>query len=620
MLAPLMDYARRRGLGAEPGFTPKTVPWALDCSPHSERVVVLDLGDPGQKRDRGRVFARCPDLTQGELISGGETRAHFLVETAEVVALYGKAGAIATARAARRAAFLALLRRADAACPGLARAADQIESQADSLRAAMAEAKVKPTDKVTLRLDGRFPVEADTWHEWWRAFRRSLSNPTPDAGTSEGEPSPRRGRKSATADAVAGRICLLTGELAEPLRVQPKITGLADVGGLPMGDALVSFDKDSFPSFGFEQGQNAPMSEAAFTLCRSALNDLIAHSSRRLQGVRVVHWFKETLPPEDDLFAHLADPGSDEDDVLTTSERSAHRRAQALLAAIQSGERADLGSNRYHVLTLSGASGRVMVRAYEEGAFEQLARHIAGWFDHLAIVRRDGAGLAREPKFLAVVGATVRDLNDAPAPLVSGLWHSAIASAPIPASILVQALQRVRVDALQGNAFNHARMGLLRAYHVRRHGGDSMTSHLNPDHPDPAYHCGRLLAVLAALQYDALGDVGAGVVQRYYVAASQSPALTFGRLLANSKNHLQKVASERGLGLARSIEDRIAEVVGSLGDAMPRTLDLERQSVFALGYYQQMASDRARKAERSEAKKAARAAGNAAAAAQAEEE
>ena len=115
-----------------------------------------------------------------------------------------------------------------------------------------------------------------------------------------------------------------------------------------------------------------------------------------------------------------------------------------------------------------------------------------------------------------------------------------------------------------------------------------MGAYLNPSHPDAAYHCGRLMAVLARLQYAALGDVGANVVQRYYIAASQTPALVFGRLMSNAKNHLNKLDG----GLAHWFEDKLADIIGQMGDAMPRTLDLERQSLFALGYYQQLAADR----------------------------
>lgn len=112
-----------------------------------------------------------------------------------------------------------------------------------------------------------------------------------------------------------------------------------------------------------------------------------------------------------------------------------------------------------------------------------------------------------------------------------------------------------------------------------------MKPYLNPEHPHPAYQCGRLLAVLARLQRAALGDVGAGVVQRYYTAASQTPGLILGRLMANAKNHLGKLEK----GLAYWYEDRLAEICGHIKDAVPKILTLEEQTLFALGYYQQIA-------------------------------
>ncbi len=119
-----------------------------------------------------------------------------------------------------------------------------------------------------------------------------------------------------------------------------------------------------------------------------------------------------------------------------------------------------------------------------------------------------------------------------------------------------------------------------------------MQPYLNPDHPHPAYHCGCVLAVFARLQRAALGDVGAGVVQRYYAAMNQSPGLVLGRLAANAKNHLSKLDG----GLAHWYEKQIADVMSRIGDAVPRTLPLEEQSLFALGYYQQLATLNAGKA------------------------
>ena len=118
-----------------------------------------------------------------------------------------------------------------------------------------------------------------------------------------------------------------------------------------------------------------------------------------------------------------------------------------------------------------------------------------------------------------------------------------------------------------------------------------MTAYLNPNHPEPAYHCGRLLAVFSNLQHAALGDVGAGVVQRYYAAASQAPGLIIGRLTSNARNHLGKLEG----GLAWWYENQIADVMGHLGDGAPRILDLNGQGLFALGYYQQLAALRSGK-------------------------
>ena len=118
-----------------------------------------------------------------------------------------------------------------------------------------------------------------------------------------------------------------------------------------------------------------------------------------------------------------------------------------------------------------------------------------------------------------------------------------------------------------------------------------MTTYLNPNHPNPAYHCRRLLAVLADLQRAALGNVGTGVVQRYYAAASQTPGLILGRLASNARNHLGKLDG----GLPFWYENEIASVLSKLGDAAPRILDLEGQGLFALGYYQQLAALRSGK-------------------------
>lgn len=572
MLHHLVQYAHTHALVTEPGFAPKTVRWAIVISADGQLQAVIDLG--GENTTPGRLFPRCPDMTQQEMVGGTEAgvlRSHFLIETVDVAAGFFKANTDAKAlekAACKHAYFLRLLQEASAVMPELQSAAVALANDAtlEAIRTQLAAGKAKPTDKATLEIAGNFPVEDDRWHDWWRDFRLTLG-------------------KARTAKQEYHMRCFASGALVSPAQGHIKIKGLSDVGGLGTGDALVSFDKDAFCSYGLAKSANCAVSEAGVGAYAAALNDIISRHSHRLAGARVAHWFAEEVPPEDDLFACLEAP------TPAQVEAAAQHAAAELLTGIERGEKPLSLRNRYYALTLSGASGRVMARDWMEGSFAELAEKVTCWFDDLAIVTRDGAGLAAPPKFMAVLGSCVRELKDLPPPFVTALWRVALTDAPIPRQAMAKALARVRVDIIQDNPMNHARMGLLKAYHMRLSRGESaMSPYLNPEHPAAAYQCGRLLAVLSSLQYRALGDVGAGVVQRFYASASATPALVLGRLTRTAQFHLNKLEHGRGF-----FELKIAEIWGRLGDAVPTTLTLEEQSLFALGYYQQLAADRAPK-------------------------
>jgi CRISPR-associated protein Csd1 len=578
MLHALREYGAK--LGGEPGFKTREVRWCIHLSEKGELLNIIPLGD-GKS---GAMLERCSDMHA--MNSGG--KAHFIVETAQTVALHFKPGEDQKkleSGAERHRFYVQLLREAAERNQILMIATNFLENERalDQLRASMAERRVKPTDWVTWCLGDSDPRESEAVQQWWREWRRQdLGNNVADGSDASS----------------ANMVCLLTGDLVEPLLSQPKITGLAGVGGLAMGDALVGFDKSAFQSFGLEKSSNAAMGAEPAQQYIDALNHLIKQQqeatrrnpSRRANAM-MIYWFKKSLPPEDDPFAMLYGMGTEDQQTA-----SALAQARKLLDSIRSGERSQLGNNHYYAMTISGASGRVMVRDWMDGQFVELVANVEAWFSDLAIAHRDGGGFAPDPKFLAVGGALVRELKDLQASTTSVLWRAAIARRPIPSPLMAQALDRFRTDLVKDKEFNHARMGLIKAYFVRQSSGGEqhMKAHLNPDHPDPAYHCGRLLAVLARLQQVALGDVGAGVVQRFYPSVSATPGLTFGRLVANSRNHLGKLEG----GLSYWYEQQIAGVMAKLGDHIPRTLNLEEQGLFALGYYQQLADLRTSKKDR----------------------
>ncbi|OQB42798.1 MAG: CRISPR-associated protein (Cas_Csd1) [Candidatus Latescibacteria bacterium ADurb.Bin168] len=577
MLHALTTYAQNNLSDSEPGFAPKDIRWEIVLT-GPQTATPVPCGDTSRKDYSGRTFKKCPHLEQRELIAGGITRSHFLADTLAVVTLFNEKEEPPDAKTQEKHRFfIQLLRDASGAMPQLSAVADLLddETKLAHLNRELRELKAKATDKASFKVDGDYVLDSHLWHDWWREFRRSLSaEPRPEASTMR---------------------CFVTGNHISPALTHEKIRGLP--GGLPTGDVLAGFDKEAFQSFGLEQGCNAAMSEESAKMYTAALNELIKNHSIRFPGVQITYWFKKTVPREDDPLPFLSEGQGRETGAQTENgTRIALNDARRLLRKIREGakhgEKVDyLHDNQYYAATLSGMSGRVMLRDWMEGQFEDLVVAVNTWFDELEIVRLDGS-IAYGPKFFAVLSATVRDPKDLPAPYVSAMWHSAMNhQARIPEQALARALDRFRVAIMTDEYVNPFSVAVIKACLNRTarlsKGGEPMLSpHLNTEHPNPAYQCGRLLAVYAKLQRAALGDVGAGVVQRYYAAASATPALVFGQLTRLAQFHLAKLESG---GLTHWYNDQIAGIMQCIGDRMPATLSLTDQSLFALGYYQQIA-------------------------------
>lgn len=583
MLNQLIEYARREGLDPEPGFTTRTVRWLVEISNEGRLINLLPLGN----EKKGEQISKCPEMHN--MNAGG--RAHFLVETLQTIALFCKPNESQRkilAAQGKQKFFKEMIQEAANSANVLQPVATFLsdEDQLNTLRDRLTKEKAKPTDWMRWHIGGADPLRQASVLDWWRRWRNT------DLGKGKEEVGKKR-KKTAQGGAPEGMICFLSGEYLTPLATQPKITGLSGVGGLGTGAVMVGFDKAAFCSLGLEQAGNAAMGERSVRGYVDALNHLIKNHSRKLANALVVHWFKEAVRPDDDPLSFLYDPPE-------LTEAAAQSSARDILESLRSGQRHVPTNNLYFAMTVSGASGRVMVRDWMEGSFEELVARIEQWFSDLEIAAQDGGGIARDPKFNNVCLAMIRydksksyldNLKQLPAPVATRLWRVALAGLPIPQPFLAQALGRLRSDLVDDKNFNHARMGLMKAYFIRKGGNHNMSAYLNKEHPEPAYQCGRLLAMLAGLQWAALGDVGAGVVQRYYVAASQTPGLTFGRLVANAKNHLGKLEVD----LAYWYENQIAEIMSRIQDSIPATLGLEGQGLFALGYYQQIAANRAGK-------------------------
>ena len=379
MLDKVLDFARDSGITSEPGFAAKSARWAITCNRDGKYTGVLPLAEGKQARQ----FDFCPNLAQSEMIAGGITRSQFLIDSLQNVVLYLKEGASekeVEKAETKQAFFIELLKQAGEQMPSLTAISKLLNDteQLQQIREELAQLspKPKPIDNVTFRVEGDLILESDSWQPWWRDFRSGLLSDN---------------QKPSTKKATRMR-CLLSGEMIEPAKThKAKIKKLP--GGLSTGDALIGFDKAAFRSFGLDKSENAATSEETATLYAETLNHLIQENSTRFGDLSVAHWFTHSVQDEEDSFSFLQNP--------ETSAPGVDSLPRKLLKSIQSGQRADLANNHYYALTLSGASGRVMVRDWMEGQFPELLQHIDQWFADLAIVARDGKRLAPLPKFLA---------------------------------------------------------------------------------------------------------------------------------------------------------------------------------------------------------------------------
>jgi CRISPR-associated protein Csd1 len=96
---------------------------------------------------------------------------------------------------------------------------------------------------------------------------------------------------------------------------------------------------------------------------------------------------------------------------------------------------------------------------------------------------------------------------------------------------------------------------------------------------------------MESVQHAAIPNAGSTVTDRFFGTASSAPASVFGRLVRSTQAHLSKLRKERR-GAYEALVRRLEEIQQNL-QSYPKTLTLEQQGLFGLGYYHQRAADRA---------------------------
>ncbi len=377
--------------------------------------------------------------------------------------------------------------------------------------------------------------------------------------------------------AVTGQ-CLVTGECGPLARLhQPMIKGVMDAQS--SGAVIVSFNADAYESFGRLKSFNAPVGvNAAFEYC-TALNHLLS-SKQRLQigDATTVFWTEQPTPAEA-WFGLIFGAKTAEDDALK-------QQLVVLLKQIADGKRpSELGDSatRFYVLGLSANASRLSVRFWHVSTLGDVTDKLSQHFRDLRLLRTSDRD-SEFPALWQLLSETARESKDIP-PLLSGaLMRAVLQGTPYPDLLLSSVLRRIKAD----REIRHLRIAIVKAVLNRksRFGISRLEKEidmsLDPDRPEPAYQMGRLFAALEKAQEDALPGLNDTIKDRYFGAASATPASVFPRLIRLSQHHLGKLEKPSRIYHER----RIQEIVGRV-DGFKSHLNLQEQGLFAIGYYHQ---------------------------------
>ena len=358
---------------------------------------------------------------------------------------------------------------------------------------------------------------------------------------------------------------------------------------------LFSYDKAPFVSFGLGR-QTTRIRLNTSEKMAAALNWLMndESSSLSLGEYKAVFWATtdDSAVPVD--FAQLLDTG----DTIAVRD---------FLVGPWSGSERELDTTTFHAALLrKSGKGRFAVNSWHTDTLGMGRQHVSRWFSALRVPTQQ----SRESVFVSIrelADCTVRKSKETrPLPATyQTLFEAALFGTPVPQSLLAAVLRRQSLELVAGpdkkkpKEFENrltSRTALIQAYFVLTRGEPMSQAKQNLE-SNPGYLCGRLLAFLDRIHVASHRDSGgtnSSPANRSYGAASTTPALIFPQLCKLVRFHLNKIGGGFAYRLEFGYIDRdppfegLAAICAKLqthGGEFPRTLSLEDQGRFAIGFY-----------------------------------
>lgn len=377
-------------------------------------------------------------------------------------------------------------------------------------------------------------------------------------------------------------ICLVTGKEDEIARIHGTIKGVQ--GAQSSGAALVSFNAPAFESYNKEQSYNAPVGKYAAFAYTTALNYLLSEKNYpfRFGDTTVVYWAESGEEIYQDVFEWSIEPPKDNQETIKNIFQNLKEHRGIDLEGVE----LDI-NQKFYILGLAPNAARLSVRFFYENSFGNILNNIEKHYFRMNMVKPSW----EEREYLGVGGMLYETVNQKskdkkPIPSLPGAVLKAIlANTRYPESLYSSTLTRIRAE--QGK-ITWGRAAIIKAYLIQnRHlqKGEEFVG-LNGETNDTPYVLGRIFAVLESIQDEANPGINTTIRDKYFNSSCANPASVFPVLMKLKNSHIRKIERQKE-GKKVYFEKLLTELTGII-EEFPKSLTLEEQGRFILGYYHQM--------------------------------
>jgi len=561
LLQRLVEYSER--IPSTPVMYNKlAVKWIIDIDENGNLLGMTITSDSGKKNDRGKEFL-TPHIGKSSGI-----KAKLLADNGEYVLGIAREDSDVEKVKKRHSAFIMLTETAEKSTgePTLKAITDFYRQGQDGK--IQIPDDFDPSHNITFRVNGVFPFELTDVRKFWAKYSGAIGTDNNDEIKDK--------------DTME---CIVCGETKPVLRRLP-----FKIKNIPKG-------QKAFESYSLEKSLIAPICHDDSEKFSKAANALLQDENTHIAVGPLVYifWTKEETGFS---FASLLSKPNPSD--VQALIESAYKGREAAVAADET---------KFYASALSASGSRVAVRDWLETTVSYVKENLVRWFRFQRIVdpytgaeglpfplkgylRKDNRWVSGIIDDLAPLRQMRRDMDNLPPNVLKVFLHFALKGGLLPEWLLYQAVNRNRMEQnVTRSRASIIKMVMLSKNNKNNEEGEMEC--LDLENRNPAYLCGRLLGVLEIVQVEAFkpSTINSTIVDRFYGTASSAPASVFGRLLRGVQPHLTKLRKEKR-GTFEAMAKQLEEVQCGLS-FYPKTLTLEEQGLFALGYYHQKATNRA---------------------------